>query len=167
MQFIVIPASGFTQGAQPILSYNYGAGSIERVKKAFHLMFAIVNGFGIVLTSVVMLFPRFFAGLFTADASLLALADSSMPVFVAGGLIFGIQMSCQSTFMGLGKAGISLFVALWRKVILLIPLAIILPRFFGVEGIYWAEPAADITSALTAGILFYLTVYKKIFQKGE
>lgn len=167
MQFIVIPASGFTQGAQPILSYNYGAGSIERVKKAFHLMFAIVNGFGIVLTSVVMLFPRFFAGLFTEDASLLALADSSMPVFVAGGLIFGIQMSCQSTFMGLGKAGISLFVALWRKVILLIPLAIILPHFFGVEGIYWAEPAADITSALTAGILFYLTVYKKIFQKGE
>lgn len=166
MQFIVIPASGFTQGAQPILSYNYGAGAIDRVRKAYRIMFMIVNGFGLLLTSVIMLFPRFFAGLFTADESLLELADSSMPVFVAGGLIFGIQMACQATFMGLGKAGISLFVALWRKVILLIPLAMILPRFFGVEGIFWAEPAADITSALTAGVLFYLTVWRKTLRNG-
>lgn len=166
MQFIVIPASGFTQGAQPILSYNYGAGAIDRVRKAYRIMFMIVNGFGLLLTSVIMLFPRFFAGLFTADESLLELADASMPVFVAGGLIFGIQMACQATFMGLGKAGISLFVALWRKVILLIPLAMILPRFFGVEGIFWAEPAADITSALTAGVLFYLTVWRKTLRNG-
>lgn len=166
MQFIVIPASGFTQGAQPILSYNYGAGAIDRVRKAYRIMFMIVNGFGLLLTSVIMLFPRFFAGLFTADESLLELADASMPVFVAGGLIFGIQMACQATFMGLGKAGISLFVALWRKVILLIPLAMILPRFFGVEGIFWAEPVADITSALTAGVLFYLTVWRKTLRNG-
>ncbi len=161
MQFIVIPSQGFTQGAQPILSYNYGAGAIERVRKAFQIMFGIVCGFGVVFTSVVMLVPRFFAGLFTSDESLLALAESSMPVFIAGGLIFGIQMACQSTFMGLGKAGISLFIALWRKVILLIPLAIILPHFFGVDGIYWAEPLADVTSALTAGILFYITVWRR------
>lgn len=167
MQFIVIPSHGLTQGAQPILSYNYGAGAIERVRKAFQIMLGFVCAFCVILTSVVMLFPRFFAGLFTADEALLALADSSMPVFVAGALIFGIQMACQSTFMGLGKAGISLFIALWRKVILLVPLAIILPHYFGVNGIYWSEPLADITSALTAGILFYFTVWCRELSMGR
>lgn len=167
MQFIVIPSHGFTQGAQPILSYNYGAGAMERVRRAFQMMLGMAFGFSVILTSLVMLAPRFFAGLFTTDESLLALAESSMPVFVAGCLIFGIQMACQSTFMGLGKAGTSLFIALWRKVILLIPLALILPHFFGAEGIYWAEPLADITSALTAGILFYLTVWRRELRPGE
>lgn len=161
MQLITIPVSGFSQGAQPIVSYNYGAGNIVRVRKTFQIQLGIIVGFGFAFTGTVMLFPRFFAGLFTSDADLLALAAEYMPVFLAGLLIFGIQMTCQSTFMGLGKAGISLFIALWRKVILLIPLALVLPHFFGVKGIYWAEPLADVTSALTAGTLFMLTVWRK------
>ncbi len=161
MQLITIPVSGFSQGAQPIVSYNYGAGNIARVRKTFQIQLGIIVGFGFAFTGTVMLFPRFFAGLFTSDADLLALAAEFMPVFLAGLLIFGIQMTCQSTFMGLGKAGISLFIALWRKVILLIPLALVLPHFFGVKGIYWAEPLADVTSALTAGTLFMLTVWRK------
>ena len=108
-----------------------------------------------------MLFPRFFAGVFTSDAALLELAGKQMPVFLAGLLIFGIQMTCQTTFMGLGKAKVSLFIALWRKVILLIPLALIFPHFWGAEGIYRAEPVADIVSALTAAMLFYITVWRK------
>lgn len=161
MQLITIPVSGFSQGAQPIVSYNYGAGNIARVRKTFQIQLGIIVGFGFAFTGTVMLFPRFFAGLFTGDDGLLALAAEFMPVFLAGLLIFGIQMTCQSTFMGLGKAGISLFIALWRKVILLIPLALVLPHFFGVKGIYWAEPLADVTSALTAGVLFMLTVWRK------
>ena len=161
MQLIVIPVQGFSQGAQPIISYNYGAQKIDRVRKTFQMALAVIWGFSFVFTGLVMLYPNVFVGLFTSQEELLALSASKLPLFLAGLLIFGIQMTCQSTFMGLGKAKISLFIALWRKVILLIPLALVLPHFTGVDGIYWSEPVADTVSALTAGLLFILTVWRK------
>ena len=169
MQLIVIPVNGFSQGAQPIISYNYGARKIARVRNTFLIALAIIWGFSFVFTGTVLLFPHLFAGMFTSNPQMLDLAVAKLPVFLVGLLIFGVQMTCQSTFMGLGKAKISLFIALWRKVILLIPLAIILPRFFGVDGIYWSEPIADTISALTAGVLFFLTVWRKVlkFQKEK
>ncbi len=167
LQLIVIPVQGFSQGVQPIISYNFGAGKIARVKKTFQTSLSAIWAFGFVFTGIVMLFPGFFAGLFTSDAQLLRLTEAKMPLFLAGLLIFGIQMTCQSTFMGLGRAKISLFIALWRKVILLIPLALILPRFMGVDGVYWAEPLADGISAVTAGILFVLTVWRKEWKGND
>lgn len=167
LQLIVIPVQGFSQGVQPIISYNYGARKIERVRKTFQTALSVIWTFGFVFTGIAMLFPGFFAGLFTSDAQLLSLTKEKMPLFLAGLLIFGIQMTCQSTFMGLGKAKISLFIALWRKVILLIPLALILPRFVGVDGVYWAEPLADTISALTAGILFILMVWRKELKGND
>ncbi len=161
MQLIVIPVNGFSQGAQPIISYNYGAQKIARVRNTFLIALTIIWGFSFVFTGTVILLPHVFAGMFTSNSQMLELAVAKLPVFLVGLLIFGVQMTCQSTFMGLGKAKISLFIALWRKVILLIPLAIILPRFFGVDGIYWSEPIADTISALTAGVLFFLTVWHK------
>lgn len=161
LQLIVIPVQGFSQGVQPIISYNYGAGKLECVRKTFRLALLVICGFGFIFTGIAMLCPRFFAGLFTGNAELLDLTASRMPLFLAGLLLFGIQMTCQSTFMGLGKAKISLFVALWRKVILLIPLALILPRFMGVDGVYWSEPIADTVSALTAGTIFVFTVWRR------
>ncbi|MBO5073169.1 MAG: MATE family efflux transporter [Eubacterium sp.] len=167
LQLIVIPVQGFSQGVQPIISYNFGAGKIARVRKTFQTALSVIWVFGFVFTGTVMLFPGFFAGLFTSDPQLLRLTVTKMPLFLAGLLIFGIQMTCQSTFMGLGKAKISLFIALWRKVILLIPLALILPRFMGVDGVYWAEPLADGISAVTAGILFVLTVWRKELKGND
>lgn len=169
MQLIVIPVNGFSQGAQPIISYNYGAQKIGRVRSTFLIALSIICGFSFVLTGTVILFPHIFAGMFTSNPQMLELAVAKLPVFLVGLLIFGVQMTCQSTFMGLGKAKISLFIALWRKVILLIPLAVILPRFFGVDGIYWSEPIADTISALTAGVIFLLTVWRKElkFQKEK
>ncbi len=167
LQLIVIPVQGFSQGVQPIISYNFGAGKIARVKKTFQTSLSAIWAFGFAFTGIVMLFPGFFAGLFTSDAQLLRLTKAKMPLFLAGLLIFGIQMTCQSTFMGLGRAKISLFIALWRKVILLIPLALILPRFMGVDGVYWAEPLADGISAVTAGILFVLTVWRKEWKGND
>lgn len=167
MQLIIIPVQGFSQGMQPIISYNYGAGRIKRVRQTFLIALSVIWGFSFVFTGLVMLFPRVFAGLFTSDASMLTLAAEKMPVFLAGLLIFGVQMTCQNTFMGLGKAKISLFIALWRKVILLIPLAIILPKFFGVDGIYCSEPIADIVSAVTAGILFIVTVWQQELKQQK
>lgn len=161
MQLIVIPVQGFSQGTQPIISYNYGAQKIDRVRKTFQIALSIIWGFSFVFTGIVMLFPKAFVGLFTSEQELLMLSASKLPLFLAGLLIFGIQMTCQNTFMGLGKAKISLFIALWRKVILLIPLALILPHFAGVDGIYWSEPIADTVSALTAGFLFIITVWRR------
>ena len=161
MQLIVIPVQGFSQGVQPIISYNYGAGQPKRVRKTFQIALSVIWGFSFVFTGIVMLFPKTFVSLFTSQPEMLSLSAGKLPIFVAGLLIFGIQMTCQNTFMGLGKAKISLFIALWRKIILLIPLAMILPHFAGVDGIYWSEPIADTVSALTAGLLFVFTAWHK------
>lgn len=164
MQFISIPVNGFTQGVQPILSYNYGAGNRERVKKTFSIMFAIVMAYTVLLTGTSMAFPEFFAKMFSNNGKLVALVSRVLPIFLAGMLVFGIQMSCQTTFLALGQAKVSLFIALLRKVILLIPLALILPKITGdVMFIYYAEPISDVTSAVTCGILF-IFLFRRILK---
>lgn len=164
MQFISAPIAGFTQGVQPIISYNFGAGSFERVKKAYRAMIGIVVAYGFVSTGIVMLFPSVFAGFFATDAELIGLTARVIPVFMCGMLIFGLQQGIQPTFLATGQAKISLFLAMLRKVILLVPLALILPHFLGVWGVYIAEPISDIISAVTAGALFFLNI-KKILSK--
>lgn len=164
MQFISIPVNGFTQGVQPILSYNYGAGNRDRVKKTFTIMFAIVMTYTVLLTGTAMLFPAMFAKMFTNNTELVTLVSRVLPIFLGGMLVFGIQMSCQTTFLALGQAKVSLFIALLRKVILLIPLALLLPKITGdVMFIYYAEPISDVTSAVTCGILF-IFLFRRILK---
>lgn len=167
MQFVSIPVSGFTQGVQPIMSYNFGAGNIERVKKTYFTMLGIVMSYTILLTISIMAIPGIFARMFTDSSELISLVEKILPVFVCGMLVFGVQMSSQTTFLALGQARISLFIALLRKVILLIPLAIILPELTGdVMFIYYAEPISDVTSALTCGILF-ACLFGKILNRSK
>lgn len=167
MQFVSIPVSGFTQGVQPIMSYNFGAGNTERVKKTYFTMLGIVMSYTILLTISIMAAPGVFARMFTDSSELILLVEKIMPVFVCGMLVFGVQMSSQTTFLALGQAKISLFIALLRKVILLIPLAIILPKLTGdVMFIYYAEPISDVTSALTCGILF-ACLFGKILKRSK
>lgn len=164
MQLIVIPVQGFTQGVQPIISYNFGARKFDRVKKTYRMTICFTFAVATFLCILTLFFPGLFAGIFTTDQELISLVKKVMPIFMAGIAVFGIQMGCQTTFMGLGQAKISLFIALLRKVILLIPLALILPKFFGVMGIYYAEPISDITAATTATIIF-LCVRKRIVSE--
>ena len=164
MQLAVVPIQGFTQGVQPIISYNFGARKFDRVKKTYRLTISFTFAVSTIFCLLTVFCPGMFAGIFTSDPELLALVKKVMPIFMAGISIFGIQMGCQTTFMGLGQAKISLFIALLRKVILLIPLALILPKFFGVMGIYYAEPISDITAATTAFTIF-LCVRKKIVSE--
>lgn len=163
LQLLSVPISGFTQGVQPIISYNFGAQKFDRVKKTARYLIGttFLISFGFTLTTIC--FPGIYGSLFTSDAGLLNLVKQILPIYMFGMLIFGLQNGCQSVFLGLGQAKISVFIALLRKVFLLIPLAIILPRFFGVMGIYWAEPIADITSATTATILF-LIFFKRMLS---
>lgn len=162
MQLMNLPAHGFAFGTQPIVSYNYGAGNYDRVKKNF----VIITVIGFIYTGLfymlVIFFPEFLAGLFTDDETLLALTADKLPIFLAGMTVFAFQMAAQCTLLGIGQAKISLFIACLRKIILLTPLALLLPRFFGVDGIYWAEPLSDSISALTSLGLFIFVAGKQL-----
>ncbi len=160
MQLLTVLINGFNQGVQPIISFNYGAKNYGRVRKAYRIGFSVSICSMLVMTGLVMSFPGAFASIFTDKAELIEIVERNMPLFVCGMSVFGIQMGAQCAFVGLGQAKISLFLACLRKVILLIPLALILPGFMGVSGIYIAEPAADIISAVTAGTLFLFNIGK-------
>ena len=166
MQLMFVPANGFTNGAQPIVSYNYGAGNYARVKRCFLLMVAAALGYTALFYALVALFPAFFAALFTSDAALRALAAEKMPIYLAGMSVFGLQMSVQSSFLGMGQAKVSLFIACLRKVILMTPLALILPLFLDTDGLYLAEPIADGLSALTATVLFAVSA-RRLLHKPD
>lgn len=166
MQLIVIPVNGITQGVQPIISYNYGAGNRLRVKETvIHLVSLCLLG-TLILAGVAIFCPGIYASMFTNDAELVALTCRIMPIFFLGIAIFGIQAACQSTFLALGQAKVSLFIAMLRKIILLIPLALILPKFLGVKGIYIAEPVSDVISVIVTSVLCVITL-KRIFSEME
>ncbi len=164
MQLGFVPVQGFTDGTSPIISYNFGAKKIERVKKTIRMMTAISFSATIVFAVFLNALRAQAAAVFTDSAELISLVEKLLPIYFGAFWIFGIQMSAQRTFVSLGKAGVSVFIALLRKVILLIPLALILPHYFGVMGIFWAEPVASTLSALTSGI-FLILVYRKIGRR--
>lgn len=166
MQVISVPLSGFTQGATPVLSYNYGHGDTARVRTAVKIQAIVMFTCNFVLTVCMMLMPRQVASAFTSDAALIDVVARLMPIFLAGMTVFGLQRACQNTFVALGQAGISLFIALLRKVILLVPLALILPHFFGVTGVFLAEAVADATAATLCTLLF-LWRFPKILAAVE
>ena len=165
MQLITIPVQGITQGIQPVISYNYGAGNIGRVKATLKRMILVCLSGTLVLAGVAIFFPEVYTGLFTNNKELLELTCKVMPVYFLGISIFGIQCACQTSFISLGQAKVSLFIALLRKIILLIPLAVILPKFMGVMGIYRAEPVADTISVLTTSVVFVITMKKVLRNK--
>ena len=157
MQVFYLLFQGLSQGAQPIVGYNYGAGNLDRVKKAFRLLFICALTFSTLSCLAIELFPGMFVAMFNDKPELVEIAVWTLRVYAAGMFMLGIQNSCQQTFVALGQAKISLFLALLRKIILLIPLIFILPHFIAnkVLAVFLAEPAADILAALTTGSLFF------------
>ena len=159
MQMIIMPVQGITQGVQPVMSYNFGARNYARVRQTFRLLLRTTLAVTVSAFLLVTLFPRPIALIFNDDQELVELVGKVMPIFFGGIWAFGAQMACQSAFMAMGQAKTSLFLALLRKVILLVPLAIILPLATGnVMGIYVAEPVADALASATTLTLF---LYKR------
>ena len=155
MQMVVMPVQGIVQGVQPIMSYNFGAGNYRRVRQVFRLLLRVTLTVTITACLVVLLLPEQLALIFNDNQELVSLVGKVMPIFFGGIWAFGAQMACQSAFMAMGQAKTSLFLALLRKVILLVPLAILLPMIFqNVMGIYVAEPVADILASATTLTLF-------------
>lgn len=156
MQVVWMPMQGFAQGAQPIISYNYGAGNITRVKECFRKLFIVCISFSLGIIALVELFPGMFIGIFTDDVELIQLGIPALRVFMAGMCVMGAQTACQQTFLALGESFISMFLALLRKVILLMPLALLLPVVtgWGVWGLFMAEPISDIIAVSTTITMF-------------
>lgn len=167
MQFAMLPLQGLGQGAQPIISYNYGAGKRDRVKKAFFLLLRVSLFYSCLLWALVELFPQAFASLFTSDGELVAYTGNALRIYVAALFLFGIQMACQMTFTSLGKAKQSILVAVMRKFILLLPLIYLMPILFRddqAQAVYMAEPVADTLAVLFTSVLFFFTFRKVLRQ---
>ena len=168
MQMITMPLMGLTQGAQPIISYNFGAKNIDRAKKTFKLLLISCLTYSTVMVVLLMIFPEFFVGIFNDKPELVEITSWSIKIYFSGMFIFGAQIACQQTFLALGQAKISLLLALLRKVILLVPLIFILPMFMkkGLQAVLIAEPVADIVACLTTIISFSI-FYKKVLSNMD
>lgn len=167
MQIIMVPAQGLSGGIQPIISYNFGANNRARVIGTIKRLFIISISTIFTATLMIMLFSEFVVGLFTNSEELAGITVKMIPIFFAGTLLIGILMACQGTFLALGQAKISLTIAMLRKIVLLVPLAIILPKFWGVEGIYYAEPIADFSASAIALTLFVIFIRKILKDCGR
>lgn len=168
MQFALLPSQGIAQGAQPILSFNYGAGNAERVRQTYKILLRSCLIYSVTIWALVMLMPRVFVSIFTPDAELIAFASRALRIYFGGMILFGIQIACQMTFVSLGNAASSVIVAVVRKFVLLLPLIYIMPGIISNQtlGVYVAEPIADITAVIFTAILFVFQ-FKKALNKIE
>lgn len=166
MQFSMLPLLGLTQGAQPIISYNFGALKPERVKRTFQLLLICCLSFSTLIWAVSMFAPRVFVGLFTTDAALTAYTVWAMRIYMAASLIFGAQIACQQTFIALGNAKASIFLAVLRKVLLLIPFIYLFPLFLQNKtmGVFLAEPVADLI-AVTTTVSMFAVVFTRTLRE--
>ena len=168
MQLAMLPLQGIAQGAQPILSYNYGARSAERVRSTFRLLLRVCLCYSITLWALVMLFPGLFAGMFSSDAALILFTKKALRIYCGALFMFGIQIACQMTFVSIGFAGCSIIVAVMRKFVLLLPLIYIMPQFIAdkTTGVYTAEPVADFIAVCFTAVMFSIE-FKKAMKALE
>ena len=166
-QLLTMPLTGICQGGQPLISFNYGAGKLDRVKKAFFCQFGACVAYTTAFWLALLLVPQVFAGIFTDNGELVSYTSWAIRIFLAGAFSLGFQISCQQAFMALGQAKISLLLACLRKLILLIPLIFILPLFFQDKAfaVFLAEPVSDITAAAITTFTF-LRFFRKLLR-GE
>lgn len=167
MQFAMLPLQGLGQGAQPIISYNYGAKNVQRVKDAYGLLLKASLCYATFLWLLVMIVPQGFAAMFTTDPALLDFTKTALRIYLAALFLFGIQLACQMTFNSLGNAKASILVAVMRKFILLIPLIYIVPAIWKSNrtlAVYMAEPIADVIAVTFTAILFFFQFRKALKQ---
>lgn len=164
MQFAMLPLQGIAQGAQPITSYNYGAGNSARVKQTVKLLFIACITYSVVLWALIMLFPQLFAGIFTPDSQLIEFTARALRIYCGVLCLFGIQISAQMTFVSIGNAPCSIIVAIVRKFVLLLPLIYVMPALVPDKtmGVYMAEPVADVLAVAFTTVLFAVQFRKAL-----
>jgi Na+-driven multidrug efflux pump len=167
-QLVTMPLMGICQGGQPLISFNYGARKMERVKKAFYCQFGVCVAYTVAFWILLMAIPNVFSGIFTSDVLLADYTAWALKIFLAGVFSVGFQISCQQAFMALGQAKVSLLLACLRKLILLIPLIFILPLVMhnDVLAVFIAEPISDIAAATVTTITFFV-FFRKLIKKQK
>ena len=166
MGFAMMPLQGLGQGAQPIISFNYGARNGQRVKDTFRCLLWACLIYSLVFWGIVQLAPEMFIRIFNDDPRLVNYAAWALRIYMGAIGIFGVQIACQQTFMALGNAKTSLFLAVLRKIILLVPLIYILPNFFADKAfaVFLAEPVADFLAVCTTATMFALQFKKTMAE---
>ncbi|MDY3282689.1 MATE family efflux transporter [Dysosmobacter sp.] len=166
MQFVMMPLQGLTQGAQPIVSFNYGARNARRVRAAYRCLLRCCVVYSMTMWTLAQLFPRVFVSIFNSDPALIDYAAWALRIYMGATGIFGVQIACQQTFIALGNAKASLFLAILRKIILLVPLIYILPHFFAdkVFAVFLAEPVADLLAVCTTAAMFFFQFRKTMAE---
>lgn len=164
MQFAMLPLQGISQGAQPILSFNYGARNSGRVRESFRLLLKTCLTYSVTLWVLIQLFPRLFVGMF--NTAMVDYAAAPLRIYCAALFLFGIQLACQMAFLSIGYAACSIIVAVLRKFVLLIPLIYLLPRLLADQtmAVFLAEPVADAIAVTSTAILFAFQ-FKKAMRK--
>ena len=168
MQFAMLPLQGIAQGAQPISSYNFGAGNARRVRQTFRLLLKVCLGYALVLWACIQLFPGAFARIFTPEPELVAFTAGMLRIYCGALFLMGIQIACQMTFVSIGNAPCSIIVAVLRKFVLLLPLIYLLPHLLAdqTRAVFLAEPVAD-TIAVTGTVLLFSFQFRKALRKLE
>lgn len=157
-----LPVMGISNGAQPVLGFNYGAGKPDRVKSGIRIVALLGSGCTLVTWLLVMLIPKQLIGIFTRDAATIEAGARMLNIYFFGFVFMSFQLVGQSTFQSLGKAKFAVFFSLLRKAFIVVPLTVILPWFFGVEGVFLAEPVSNVLGGLACIITMYFTVYRKL-----
>ena len=168
-EIITMPVNGLTNGAQPVIGFNYGAGEYERVKKAIRFMGTSCIVFTCAVWAVLFAVPQFFIHLFNSEPELLEAAVGAFRIYFFGIFLMALQFTGQSTFVALGKSKQAVFFSLLRKAIIVIPLTICLPMIggLGVNGVFLAEPVSNLIGGVACFATMYVTVYRKLGKRGE
>lgn len=162
---VQMPVMGMTNGIQPVIGFNYGAGCGKRVKAAIRDSAAVLIIYTGVMWIAVILFARQFLGMFSGDANVIEAGVRPLHIYFFGFVFMALQFTGQSVFTGLGKTKQAIIFSLLRKVFIVIPLTIILPYWFGVDGVFIAEPVSNVIGGTACFITMIFTVYRKIKDK--
>ncbi len=162
-ELLSLPVGGIASGGQPVIGYNYGAGEYKRVKEGIRFITLLAGGYTLISWIVVMLIPRVMIGMFTDDLHTIEVGARMLTIYFFGFIFMSLQFAGQCTFQGLGLAKKAVFFAIFRKIVIIVPLTLLLPRMgFGVEGVFMAEPVSNIVGGLVCFTTMWLTVYKRL-----
>lgn len=163
-EVVHMPVQGISNSSQPIISFNYGAGEPERVKKAIRYMSFALLIYTVSAWILVMLFSKPLILLFNDNPALMNVTVTSMHIYFQGFFMMSFQFAGQSTFTALGRSKQAIFFSLFRKVVIVIPLIYILPHIgnLGVNGVFMAEPVSNFIGGIACFTTMYFTVYRKL-----
>ncbi len=162
-EITMLPINGIVNGAQPVISFNYGAKKNDRVKAGIRFNTFVGSAYTLFAWMLIVLFPRFWFGIFSDDLQMIDLGIGALKIYFFGFVFMAFQFAGQSTFQALGDAKHAIFFSLLRKAIIVVPLTLLLPRMgLGVSGVFMAEPISNALGGLACYITMRMTVYRKL-----